>query len=395
MKRLACAVAAVVLGAAVAACGSSGSSSSGSSGLTGPIKLGFLWEIKGESAYAIDDYQNGAAIALSEINAAGGIDGHKVETVRLPASPVDPQALSTNFLQMASDKPAVIIGIPGLDVESLTRDINNTGIPVLGMVQDNNISYGAADGSKWLFQAYTSQTNYASSAARYVVQGLGVKKIGLMYTDEQLGNGGAAIFNKLLPTLGATVVAQRSYDPAATDLTEQVLAMKGAGAVIDWGYPNPMAVQLKQFVQNGISIPTMQTQSAALNVADNVVSGAAIEHLYSTQFCNAANPNTAVGKAFAAAYQKKYHTVATANAVITYDMVKFAVAAIKQAGSADPDKVLAAINSIKFTNGACTADYHSDGSHVLMHQIQIVDFPGGKETTLKTYTFPDAAKANG
>lgn len=397
MKRIPCIAATALLITTVAACGSSSSSGSGSSasnaGDIGPIKLGFMWEVKGESSYAIDDYNRGAEMAIDEINSAGGAGGTKIKTVRLPASPVDPQSLSTNFLKMAGEKPAVIIGIPGLDIESLTRSIESTGIPVLGLVQDEKISFGASNGSKWLFQSYTAQPNYASSAAKYVAQDLGAKKVGLMYTDEQLGNGGAAIFKKELPGLGATVAAERAYPPSATDLTEQVLAMKGSDAVIDWGYPNPMAVQLQQFVQNGLTIPTMQTQSAALSVANNVVSGAAIEHLYSAQFCNAAAPDTSAGKSFASAYQAKYNATSTANAIITYDMVKFAVAAIQKAKSTSPDKVLQAMGGLHFSDGGCTADYHTDGAHVLMHQIQIVNFPGSKETTLKTYHFPDADKA--
>jgi len=354
-----------------------------------PIKLGFMWEIKGESAYAIDDYDRGAAIAVEEINRAGDIT---VETVRLPASPVDPQALNTNFLKMTEEKPTVIVGIPGTNIESLTRAIDNARIPVIGIVQNSNINFGAPNGSEWLFQAYTSQYNYASSAARYLIEELKVKSVGIMHTDEALGTSGAAVFAEVFADAGVPIIATRSYATSATDLTEQVLAMRDADAVINWGYPNPMAVQLKQFVQNGITIPTMQTQSAALNVANGVVEGEAIANLYSAQFCNATDPGTEAGRRFIAAYQEKFGSPPTANAMITYDAVRFAAAAIRAANSTDPVKVRDAIRTIKFTDGACTDDYHADGAHVLMHQILIIDFPEGKGRTLKKYTFPDDLK---
>lgn len=377
-----------------AACGGGDDKSGGDAAGT-PVKLGFMWEVKGESAYAIDDYDRGASIALDEINKAGGINGQPVQSVRLPASPVDPQALNTNFLKMVDEKPAAIVGIPGTNIESLTRAINSAGIPVIGVVQSSKINFGAPNGSEWLFQAYTSQQNYAGSAARFAVEELGAKKIGVMYTDEQLGNSGVSVFTKVFQDLGVDLVAKRSYATDATDLTEQVLAMRDADAVIDWGYPNPMAVQLKQFVQNGITIPTVQTQSAALNVAKGVVSGDAIAKLYSTQFCNATDPGTDAGTAFIAAYQAKYGSPPTANAMVTYDAVRMAAQAVRDAGSTDPAKVRDALQALKFTDGACTKDYHSDGAHVLMHQIVITDFPDGKAHTIKTYTFPDDPKVQG
>lgn len=382
--------AALALTLAAAACGGGQAGPTEDDGLgDAPIKLGFMWEIKGESAYAIDDYDRGAALAVEEINSAGGIT---VETVRLPASPVDPQALNTNFLKMTEEEPAVIVGIPGTNIESLTRAIDSARIPVIGVVQNSNINFGAPNGSEWLFQAYTSQYNYASSAARYLIEELEVEKVGIMHTDEALGTGGEAVFRQVFEDAGVPIVATRSYATSATDLTEQVLAMRDADAVINWGYPNPMAVQLKQFVQNGIDIPTMQTQSAALNVANGVVEGDAIANLLSAQFCNAADPGTEAGGRFIDAYQAKYGAAPTANAMVTYDAVRFAAAAIEAANSTDPAKIRDAIATIKFSDGACTTDYHSDGAHVLMHQILIIDFPEGKGRTLKTYTFPDDPK---
>lgn len=390
-RRAAAVAVAAAAALAVTGCSSQSEQPTGDGLGDAPIKLGFMWEIKGESAYAIDDYDRGAAIAVEEINAAGDIT---VETVRMPASPVDPQALNTNFLKMVEEEPTVIVGIPGTNIESLTRAVENARIPVIGVVQNSNISFGAPNGSEWLFQAYTSQYNYASSAARYLIEELEVTSVGIMHTDEALGTSGAAVFTEVFEEAGVPIVATRSYATSATDLTEQVLAMRGADAVINWGYPNPMAVQLKQFVQNGIDIPTMQTQSAALNVANGVVEGEAITNLLSAQFCNAADPGTEAGRRFIAAYQEKYGTTPTANAMVTYDAVRFAAAAVRAANSTDPVKVRDAIRTIKFADGACTNDYHADGSHVLMHQILIIDFPEGKGRTLKTYTFPDDPKVS-
>jgi branched-chain amino acid transport system substrate-binding protein len=83
---------------ALAACSSGGAGGSSSHGISGPIKLVGLWEVKGESPAAIDDYQNGAALAIEQITAAGGIAGKPVTLDRVPLSPSDPQKATSQFL---------------------------------------------------------------------------------------------------------------------------------------------------------------------------------------------------------------------------------------------------------------------------------------------------------
>ena len=56
--------------------------------------------------------------------------------------------------------------------------------------------------------------------------------------------------------------------------------------MIDWGYPNPVAVQLNQFVQNGINIPTVTGGAAPYIVEGGLAKGAAIQKLYSIDPCN-------------------------------------------------------------------------------------------------------------
>src|ERR1700753_2950317 len=61
----------------VAACGSSSSSGSGSSSASAPITIGLLIPL----THSLSDpklWQDPAAMAAAEINASGGIKGHKV-----------------------------------------------------------------------------------------------------------------------------------------------------------------------------------------------------------------------------------------------------------------------------------------------------------------------------
>ncbi|HEY2565010.1 MAG TPA: ABC transporter substrate-binding protein, partial [Acidimicrobiales bacterium] len=49
-----------------------------------PVTIGLLWDIKGESSVDINDYQNGAMLAVKQLNKAGGVGGRKVIVFRQP-----------------------------------------------------------------------------------------------------------------------------------------------------------------------------------------------------------------------------------------------------------------------------------------------------------------------
>lgn len=361
---------------------------SGSFKVSRPVKLGFLWEIKGESSEAISDYNNGAMLAVEQINKAGGIGGKHVTTVRVPASAIDPQALVNNYLKEAAARPTVMMGIPALDVEALTRTIKQTGIPLLLNTSDDTTQLGATNGTPWTFQIYPSEKAMADAAAQYVVQNLGAKSVGLLHTNEPFGNTGSQYQAAYLKAHHVKIVAQQGYDPQATDLTQQVLAVKGADAVINWGYPNPVAVQVQEFAQNGMNIPTMGNQAPELDFDYGILKGDQLDNLYGTGECNMAAPVTAKGKAFAAAYKAQYGVPASTFAGLAYDSVYIAQAAINKAKSTNPGAIRKALTRITYSGGVCAPVYHADSKQVMNHYVTVVGFKGGVEHTLKAFTTP-------
>src|SRR5690606_24187960 len=103
-----------------------------------------------------------------------------------------------------------------------------------------------------------SSGSIVGSTIRYMTDELGLSEIGLLGTSNTFGTDYIALAKQALAERDLEPVAEETYEPTATDLTQQVLAVKSAGAdgVVNGAYPNPLAVQLKQFRQNGLSIPT-------------------------------------------------------------------------------------------------------------------------------------------
>jgi ABC-type branched-subunit amino acid transport system substrate-binding protein len=402
-RRPVTALAALTLTAAIglSACGSSssggsapsgGSSSAASGGFTlsSPLTLGFLWEVKGEGAYGIDDYQNGAELAIDEINAAGGVGGQQVKTFRVSTDPTNLQDTVASFLQGADKKPSALLGMAApTQVEAITSQLARAQIPLLATTTaDNAFAHGGPSGSDYLWPIGASDPLTVNAGIDYLIDTLNAKNIGLMGTNEAFGNAAVAAGKAELTKRGLKPYATEQYSPTATDLTQQVLPMKGADAVLDWGYPNPLAVQLKQFAQNGIDIPTMSGTGIEVAIQANLVQKSELDKLYVNEPCNPAAPATPAMTKFVAAYKAKYGVVPTQNAAYSYDAVNVAVAAAEQAKSADPGAINTALKTVSVPDGACSA-YQADGAQFLAHSAQITKYSStGAPTVVKRITLP-------
>jgi branched-chain amino acid transport system substrate-binding protein len=382
-------------GAALAACSSNSASASttgGSSSSGSAVKIGLLWQVKGEGAYGQDDYQNGALLAINQINAAGGVNGKKITWFREPADPTDNQQTLSSFLSAAGQNPTAMVGLVApTQIQAISSKITTAGIPVLATTTSDTFdAYGAASGSRNLWFVGASNPALAKFGTNYLIKDLKLNKIGLMGTNESYGSEGVASATSALSAAGLKPYANTPYSPSATDLTQQVLAQKGASAVVDWGYPNTVGVQLNQFVQNGITIPTMASDGVDTTVASGLAKGQALANLYASQPCDLTSPNYSKTLAnFVTAFKKKYNYLPSQNAAWSYDGVKIAVAAVLKAKSTSPSAVNDAMAKVSVP-GACSTTYRADPAHFMGHSEEISKFSSdGTTTVVKQATIPN------
>src|SRR5712664_4105343 len=106
-----------------------GSSGSGSGSGSGPITFGVLHPFTGAYASVGEAALQGVTVAAAEINAAGGILGHKLEIVHADTlgDPVD--AVPAAEHMVASSHPAAVIGPGGLEIGSVQRILDGDHIP--------------------------------------------------------------------------------------------------------------------------------------------------------------------------------------------------------------------------------------------------------------------------
>lgn len=164
---------------AFTACGKGGSDDT--------IKLGILCSLTGNSQTNGGYAQQGAKMAVEEINAAGGINGKQIELViEDDGGKADTAINAYNKLQ--SQKVVAIVG-PMLSSLALAMDQNvQTGkIPLLigatSAALTDNID------NPYFHRLRCSDTIMAEVAASYAVSNYGAKKIGIFYCSDDYGSG--------------------------------------------------------------------------------------------------------------------------------------------------------------------------------------------------------------
>jgi branched-chain amino acid transport system substrate-binding protein len=386
------------------ACGDDDSSDSGGGSTGGdgelqldePVKIAFLWEVSGESANAVDFYQNSAELAVEAINDAGGIGGQPVETVRITAPPLDLQQSQAAYLEALDEEPDVIVGFPSSgQVEAAQSNIERGGVPFLS-VASQNLRYGEEGISQFMWALLPSVDSIVETTVEYMTEEAGYQDIGLMSTTETFGTAATEAAERALDEKGLEPTEVRRYEPDASDLTEAVLAMRGAEAVMDWGFPNPMAVQLRQFQQNGLDIPTFMHSAAQVIVENELATGDAIAQLHAAVPCNPTGTDRPSLQEFTATYEEQFGVSPSSSGTAAHDAVYIIKAAIEEAGGTDPAAVNEALGTISVEDDAliCNSEYHADGSHYLAHQVSIIRFAAdATSTTEQTYTVDDVDTA--
>jgi branched-chain amino acid transport system substrate-binding protein len=364
-----------------------------------PVTIGLLWDIKGESSVDINDYQNGAMLAVKQLNKAGGVGGRKVIVFRQPLPPLDLQATVSDFLAAVGKKPTAMVGIPAPNQsQSLGTDITRAAIPVLTVdVGEPYDITGSPAGSDYAWFLGNYDPLISSSLTTYGVKDLGIKKMALLGGNDTYGQGGIDSATSTLKSLGQTPATVQQFSETATDLTPQVLAMKSSNAdgVFSWSYPNTIAVQLKQMAQNGVIIPTLAGTSAEIAAESGAVPAQTLSKLSIAVPCNFGDASYSKSVAsFNKAYQAAYGTPGTINAAWAYDGVMTVARAVKIANSTDPAAVNKAIPKIASTSAACGV-LKADAAHVMNHQLVFAKFNGdGTNKTVKVSTLPNTKPAS-
>ncbi len=337
-----------------------GSSSSASD----VIKVGEFASLTGKEAAFGQSSHNGTAMAVDDLNAAGGVLGKKIELIT-----EDDQSQA---------------GQPSIDVRKLISD--DGVVAVLGEVassrsleaapicQQNNIPMISPSSTNpkvtevgdYIFRVCFIDPFQGTVMADFATKTLHMKTAAVL-TDvtSDYSEGLAKFFKESFTANGGKIVADQNYSGGDKDFSAQLTSIKAANpdGIFVPGYYTEAGLIAIQARQLGITVPLFGGDGWESSTLVSI-GGQALEGTYfSTHFTP--QDTAPVVQDFVKKYQAKYNAVPDAMAALGYDSLMILADAMKKSGTTDGAKVrdaLAAEKDFPGITGQITIDKDRNAS---------------------------------
>ena len=221
------------------------------------IKIGIVAPVSGDNKPWGDDSVAGARMAVEEFNAAGGLNGKKIELlVGDSASRPEPAKSATE--KLLSDG---VIGIVGEVSSGNTMQIANSafekGVPVVAVgATRTDLTAEKAN----VFRVCYTDAFQGPVMAKFAYDKLGKRKVAVM-TDNKLpySQGLSESFKETFVKLGGEVVTEVFYEQGQTQFSGQLteLKAKNPDAIFCSGYFTEAGPIAQQARAAGITVPMM------------------------------------------------------------------------------------------------------------------------------------------
>jgi branched-chain amino acid transport system substrate-binding protein len=350
-------------------------------GSDGPIRIAYMDILQGPNA--IKDGDRALKMAIDEVNAAGGIDGRKVE-YKSYNTDITPAGATTATNLALKDNPTIIIGYGvSAGLKASIPAINQAGIPVLHRTLAALTSPKSL-GSDLTFRMGPTTEMYAKAGDGHLITSLGAKKLLIVHTSDAAPTEGAAAIKKDAAAAGVEVV-ERAVPPTVTDLTEAVLAARGVDAVWEWGYATTDGLFLKQLKQNGVDVPVNTFSAGSAASSGLIPADLLTKNVSYVAACGVDTLQTPTAEEFRAKYAKSFpgQPIEPFNPTF-YDAVHLLKAAVEKAGTTEPKALAKALADVTY-DGIC-GTYKADANHNMIHNVPVVNFPDGKAALVNNYT---------
>ena len=360
----------------------------------GVIRIGEINSYKAQPAF-LEPYKKGMDLAVDEVNAAGGIDGRKLELITRDdnASPGDAVRVAEELI--SRENVNVLAG----------AFLSNTGLALTDFAKQKKFFYLAGEpltdkiiwgsGNKY---TYRLRPGTYMQAAMLVPEAIKLKKKrwAIVYPNYEYGQSAVAAFKELLKAAQPDVefVAEQAPPLGKLDAGSVVQALSDAKP--DAIFNVLFGADLSKFVREGNTRGLFQGRDVV-----SVLTG-------EPEYLDPLKDETPNGwivtgypwygvqspehKAFFLAYHNKYNDYPRLGSVVGYTMIKSLAAGIRKAKGTEADKLVAAFAGLVVDSPFGRITYRAQD-----HQSTMGAFVGktkneGGKGVMVDYKYLDGAK---
>ncbi|MBS5925807.1 MAG: ABC transporter substrate-binding protein [Clostridium sp.] len=361
-KKLLCGVLASAMAFSVLA-GCGGNSEGGADSEV--IKIGGIGPLSGpNSTYGIS-VKEGADLLAEEINAAGGINGKKVEFIFEDDQSDNTVAASAfNKLVDKDGVCAILGGVTSGTTLAIAPNSTNKKIPMITPTGTEPTITNV--GGDFMFRGCFVDSFQGEILAKYTKENLGKTTAAVLYnSSSDYSKGIANAYKETLEKNGGQVVEFLSYgSDKETDFKAQLTKIKSANpdVIILPDYYNVVGLIAKQARDMGITSQFLGgdgwESEELTKIGGTAVDGAIyINHYY-------AEDTEENVKNFVDSYTKKYNKTPDCFAALSYDTAKILVKAIEKANSTDGTAIRDALAGMEINSVTGNIKFNEERSAV-------------------------------
>jgi branched-chain amino acid transport system substrate-binding protein len=364
------------------------------------IKVGILGSLTGPAAIWGSGNRAGAILAFEEVNAAGGINGRKLEWVVADDETSPPKAIAAFKKLNEQDGVFAIFGPAASAISAaMVPTMRASGVPMFISVPSTPAVTEPT--IKNVFRTGPLNDRLQGIAiANYVIGKLHGQKIALIRQSDEYGKRGADSVVARLAEEKVKPVAYEEFGAGDTDFTSQLLKIRSAepDVLIVYGYPSPSAIITRQARQLGISAKIFGSNATSSRKYPQIVGPAAVgvENVITLDVLPESNDPKAV--AFSKRFAERFPDLAKQERpdlgdVLGYGGALTFIEGLKRAGhDLTRPKFIAALESIKnFSTGLTMPTTFSADSHEGNKAARIVQI----QPDLTRKLLPDVISAEG
>ncbi|HRJ68325.1 MAG TPA: ABC transporter substrate-binding protein [Beijerinckiaceae bacterium] len=317
------------------------------------IKIGAVLSVTGPASFLGDPEKRTLDIYVEQINAAGGINGQKIE-MKVYDDAGDANAARTFATRLVEeDKVMAVIG----------GSTTGTTMAMMPVFEDAKVPFISLAGAVQIIQPvrkFTFKTPHTDTmACEKIFQDLKARNlttIAMISGTDGFGASMKAQCEAVAGKSGITIAHQESFGPRDTDMTPQLTNIKGkAGvqAVVVPGFGQGPAIVTRNYRQLDIKLPLYHSHGVAskqfIDLSGPAAEGVRLPAaaLLVAEKLPDSDPQKKVVVDYKATYEKRTGQPVSTFGGHAYDGLMILVDAIKRAGSANAEKVRDAIESTK------------------------------------------------
>ncbi|ANB73746.1 branched-chain amino acid ABC transporter substrate-binding protein [Paraburkholderia phytofirmans] len=346
------------------------------------VKIGHAAPLTGPIAHLGKDNENGARLAVEEINTQGlTIDGHKIQ-LELDAQDdaADPKTGTAVAEKFVDDHVVAVVGHLNSGVSIPASKIYSDAGIVQISPSSTNPGY-TQQGFKTTYRVVATDAQQGPALANYATKVLGAKRIAIVDDSTVYGKGLADEFAKTVLASGAKIVARETTNDRATEFQAVLGKIKSVqpDVIMFGGMDATGGPFTKQAAALGIRAKILGGDGVCTDKVGELA-GTAVQNLVCSE-AGLALSKMDKGADFEKKYVDRFHTPVQIYAPFTYDAVYVIVDAMKRANSIEAPKVLAAMPSTDY-NGVIGHIAFDDKGDLKEGAITLYDFKDGKKAVL-------------